>query len=172
MLPFHLSETTADEETILTGVLDMQRSVLLWKLDGVSEDDARRPFVASGTSLLGVVKHMAWVEQWWFVDFIGGGSPTYPWTEDDPDADFRLEDHETIESVSALYAHSVALANATITDSENLEVTGTLDRGDPDRAVRSLRWVLIHMIEETARHAGHLDIIRELIDDSTGYYPQ
>jgi len=172
MLPFQLAPTTADELTTLQGMLDMQRSILLWKLDDVSEEDARRPLVKSGTSLLGVVKHMAWVEQWWFVEFIGGGSPDYPWSDDDPDADFRIGDGETIASISELYAASVASANEVIANAESLDVTGSLDSDDPDRRRRSLRWVLVHMIEETARHAGHLDIIRELIDDTTGYYPE
>ncbi len=172
MLPFQLAPTTADELTTLRGMLDMQRSILLWKLDGVSEEDAKRPFVKSGTSLLGVVKHMAWVEQWWFVEFIGGGSPDYPWSGDDPDAEFRIEDGETIASISALYASSVAQADEVIDNAESLDVTGTLDSNDPARRERSLRWVLVHMVEETARHAGHLDIIRELIDDATGYYPE
>ena len=172
MLPFQLGPTTADELTTLQGMLDMQRSILLWKLDGVSEEDARRPLVASATSLLGVVKHMAWVEQWWFVEFIGGGSPDYPWSDDDPDADFRIEDAETIAGISELYAESVSLANGVIAQAESLDVTGSLTSGAPERRDRSLRWVLVHMIEETARHAGHLDIIRELIDEKTGYYPE
>ena len=172
MLPFQVAPTTADEMTTLQGMLDMQRSILLWKLDGVSEEDARRPLVSSGTSLLGVVKHMAWVEQWWFVEFIGGGSPDYPWSDDDPDADFRIEDGETIAGICDLYADSVSKANGVIANAESLDVTGSLASGEPDRQQRSLRWVLVHMIEETARHAGHLDIIRELIDDTTGYYPE
>ena len=118
MLPFQLGPTTADELTTLQGMLDMQRSILLWKLDGVSEEDARRPLVASATSLLGVVKHMAWVEQWWFVEFIGGGSPDYPWSDDDPDADFRIEDAETIAGISELYAESVSLANGVIAQAD------------------------------------------------------
>ena len=100
MLPFQIAPTTADEKTTLQGMLEMQRSILLWKLDGVSETDARRPLVSSGTSLLGVVKHMAWVEQWWFVEFIGGGAPDYPRSDEDPDADFRIEEGETIAGIS------------------------------------------------------------------------
>ncbi|GMQ99023.1 MAG: DinB family protein [Acidimicrobiia bacterium] len=172
MLPFRLSPTHADEKTTLTSMLDMQRSVLLWKLEGVSEEDAQRAYVTSGTCLLGIIQHMAWVEQWWFVDFIGGGSPDYPWSDEDPDADFRIETGQTIASVSQLYADSVALADAVIAQADTLDITGTLPNDDSDRAERSLRWVLVHMIEETARHAGHLDIIRELIDDATGYYPE
>ena len=123
MLPFQIAPTTPDELTTLQGMLDMQRSILLWKLEGVSEEDAKRPLVSSGTSLLGVVKHMAWVEQWWFVEFIGGGSPDYPWSDDDSDADFRIEQGETIAGISGLYADSVALADEVITNADSLDVT-------------------------------------------------
>ena len=123
--------------------------------------------VPSGTSLLGLVKHLAWVERFWFVDVVGGGQVEYPWTDDDPDADFRIEDHETVESISQLYVDAVAEANAVIDAADSLDVTSTVG----DRGPRSLRWVLVHMIEETARHAGHADIIREQIDGTTGYLP-
>lgn len=172
MLPFELAPTTTDEQTTLQAMLDMQRAIMLWKLGGVSEEDASRPLVSSGTSLLGVVKHMARVELWWFVEFIGGGSPDYPGSPDDPEAEFRIEDGETIAGISKLYADSVAQADDVIANAESLDVTGSLPSDDPDRRHRSLRWVLVHMIEETARHAGHLDIVRELIDDTTGYYPE
>lgn len=167
MLAFPDEPKTADERTTLRASLDLHRALLLWKLDGLSENDAKRAVVPSGTSMLGLVKHLAWVEQWWFVDFIGGGFPDYPWSDDDPDADFRIEDDETIESVSQLYADSVAEANAVIDGAASLDVTGEVGGGQ-----RSLRWVLVHMIEETARHAGHADIIRELIDGTTGYFPE
>ena len=95
--------------------------------------------MSSGTSLLGVVKHMAWVEQWWFVEFIGGGSPDYPWSDDDPDADFRIEDGETIAGICDLYADSVSKAHGVIANAESLDVTGSLASGEPDRQQRSLR---------------------------------
>ena len=109
---------------------------------------------------------MAWVERWWFCDFIGGQSPDYPWSDDDPDADFRIEPGETVDSIRDLYATAVGEANAVIDAAESLDITGKVR----DRE-RSLRWVLVHMIEETARHAGHADIIREQIDGVTGYWP-
>lgn len=166
MLPFEKGPKTGDEKDILVGVLNELRAVILWKLDGLDEAAARRPMVPSGTSLLGLIKHLAWVERWWFVDFIGGNKLDYPWSEADPDADFRSEDDETVASVSQLYATAVGEANAVIAAAPDLDVTGSLESGP-----RSLRWVLTHMIDETGRHAGHADIIRELIDGATGYYP-
>ena len=166
MIPFERPPKTADERDTLVAVLNENRATLLWKLEGLTRKQAMESPVGSGTSLLGLVKHLAWVEQWWFVDFIGGGSPDYPWTDDDPDADFRIEDDETIESISQLYMDSVAAANEVIAAAPNLEVTGEAKNGP-----RSLRWVLVHMVEETARHAGHADIIREQIDGTTGDLP-
>ena len=75
-----------------------------------SKEQATQRTVGSTTTLLGVVKHLAWVERWWFGDFIGGRSFDYPWSDEDPDADWRIEDDETVESVSALYAEAVAEA--------------------------------------------------------------
>jgi uncharacterized damage-inducible protein DinB len=167
MLPFEKTPKTGTEKETLVGVLNELRAVMLWKLGGLDREQASRPMVPSGTSLLGLVKHLAWVERWWFVDFIGGGKPDYPWSEEDPDADFRVEDHETIASISQLYVDAVGEANSVIAAAPDLEVTGTLESGP-----RSLRWVLVHMIDETGRHAGHADIVRELIDGTTGYYPE
>ena len=167
MLPFEKAPKTGNEKDILLGVLSELRAIMLWKLDGLDEDQARRPMVPSGTSLLGIVKHLAWVERWWVVDFIGGRKLDYPWSEDDPDADFRIEDDDTTASISELYVAAVGEANAVITAAQDLDVAGTLESGP-----RSLRWVLIHMIDETGRHAGHADILRELIDGATGYYPE
>ena len=140
---------------------------MAWKLDGLDLDQATRRMVPSDTTLLGMVKHLAWVERWWFVDCIGGGSPDYPFTLDDIDADFRIEPGDTVASILEEYATAVAEANAIITAAENLDVTGQIE----GRGARSLRWVLLHMIEETARHVGQADILREQIDGATGYYP-
>lgn len=151
---------------MLQSFLDSQRALLLWKLQKVDEEGARLPVVDSGTNLLGIVKHLAWVERWWFVDFIGGQDLDYPWSDEDPDADFRVGDDETIESISQLFVDAVAEANAAIAAVPDLDFLGR--KGENPR---SLRWVLLHMIEETARHLGHADIVRELVDGTTGYLP-
>ena len=167
MLPFPKPPKTGEERPMLTAILEQNRALILWKLEGLDEEQARRPMVPSGTSLLGMVKHLVWVERWWFVDFVGGGKPDYPWSDDDPDADFRIEEGETIASISQLYVDAVGEANAVIEAAADLDATGTSGGHE-----RSLRWVLIHMIEETARHAGHADILREQIDGVTGYFPE
>lgn len=172
MLEFELAPPRADEKTTLLSMLDMQRATVLWKLDGLSLADATRAVVDSGTSLLGSIKHLAYVEKWWFEEFMAGGSPDYPHSEQDPDADWRIEEGETIDSISQLYVDAVAASNEIVNNAANLDMLGAMELGPEHRRERSLRWVLIHMVEETARHAGQMDIMRELIDGATGYYPE
>ena len=135
---------TGDEKQSLRVSLDRHRDAVLWKLEGLGDDDLRRAMAPSGTNLLGLVKHLAAVEYGWFCDL-------------------RVRPDETTEDVLAFYGRARAAADKAIDELE-LEATGAAWFGD---AV-SMRWVLIHMIEETARHAGHVDIIRELIDGMTG----
>jgi len=159
---------TGPGKDMLLAMLDNNRAIMVWKLAGLTREQAIRPVVASGTSLLGMVKHLAYVERWWFDDFFAGNDVDYPWSEGDPDADFRIEDDETIASVIALYEAAIARAKE-ITADAHMDDLSVRDRNGERRA---LRWIVAHMIEETARHAGHADIVRELIDERTGYYPE
>ena len=154
------------EKATLLGLLGENRAVMVWKLDGLSEADARRPMVDSGTSLLGLVKHLAWVELSWFGSAFAGEEIDFPWTRSDPDADFRIDDDETIADVVAFYEEAVAHSNEIIARAD-LDQHAAKGRRRP-----SLRWIMGHMVEETARHAGHADIVRELIDGTTGYVPE
>jgi hypothetical protein len=158
---------TGGEKESLHAFLNKQRSIMLWKLDGVRDDDLRRPMLPSGTHLLGLIKHLAAVEYGWFLTTFGRPTEPLPFDEDDEDADLRVEPGETTEDILAFYARARAAADALI-DELDLDAIGTAWTGE---AV-SLRWVLLHMIEETARHAGHADIVRELIDGRTGYLPE
>ncbi|GMQ86010.1 MAG: DinB family protein [Acidimicrobiia bacterium] len=159
-------KTGAEKET-LVAFLENNRAIMVWKLEGVSEEDARRPMVESGTSLLGLLKHLGWVERWWFEHNFAGKDVDFPWSDDDRDADFRVEDDESIADIITRYEAAVRDSNAII-DIADLDDVSQRD----DRGPRSLRWILGHMIEETARHAGHADIVRELIDGKTGYMPR
>ncbi len=161
-----MDEYTAGEKETLHHSLDRHRDIVLWKVDGLSEEQVRRPMVPSGTNLIGLVKHLAIVEYGWFCETFGRPSDTPPFDPADPDADLRAEPHETLADIVAYYGRARAAADATIRELA-LDDTGTSWRG----TTVSLRWVLVHMIEETARHAGHLDILRELIDGATGYLP-
>ena len=157
---------TAGEKESLQVSLDRHRDVVLWKVDGLSDDQLRRPMTQSGTNLIGLVKHLASVEYGWFCSTFGRESDEIPFDEKDPEADMRAGPHETTAEILAYYGRARAAADKVI-EEVDLDELGRAWYGD---AV-SMRWVLIHMIEETARHAGHMDILRELIDGATGDHP-
>jgi uncharacterized damage-inducible protein DinB len=149
-----------DEKPSLQIGLARNRAAVLWKLEGLTDEQLRRPMVASGTSLLGLVKHLAGVEYQWFAQTYG--RPTEP-LETDPVADLRAGDDETTAGIIAFYQRACASSDQLIDELE-IDALGTAWFGEPV----SLRRVLIGMIEETARHAGQMDIMRELIDGATG----
>jgi uncharacterized damage-inducible protein DinB len=154
---------TGDEKQSLQVSLDRHRDAVLWKLEGLDDTNLRRAMTPSGTNLLGMVKHLAAVEYSWFCQTFGRATEPLPFDDNDPDADLRVRPDETTEDVLAFYGRARAAADQVI-DEVDLEQTGTAWFGDPV----SMRWVLIHVVEETARHAGHVDILRELIDGMTG----
>jgi uncharacterized damage-inducible protein DinB len=157
---------TADEKESLQVALDRHRDAVVWKLEGLSDDDLRRPMVPSGTNLLGMVKHLASVEYSWFCETFGRETEPLPLDDDDPEADLRVGPGETTADVLAFYARARAAADQVIADLD-VDDTGTPWFGE----TVTLRWVLIHVLEDTARHAGHVDIVRELIDGATGDHP-
>jgi Protein of unknown function (DUF664) len=154
---------TGDEKQSLHVSLDRHRDAVLWKLEGLDDASLRRAMTPSGTNLLGMVKHLAAVEYSWFCQTFGRDTEPLPFDDDDPDADLRVTPDETTEDVLAFYRRARAASDQVINEVD-LDQTGTAWFG----AAVSMRWVLIHMVEETARHAGHVDIVRELIDGMTG----
>jgi uncharacterized damage-inducible protein DinB len=152
------------EKEVLAGFLDHYRQTLLDICEGLSEDQLRRPMVPSGTSLLGMLKHLAFTERGWFQEGVANERFDYPFDTEDPDADFRIEEGETVEDIFDLYRHACERSRQAL-DAASLD--DMID--DPDRSADyNVRWVVVHMIEETARHAGHADIMRELLDGKTG----
>ncbi|MEV0175232.1 DinB family protein [Streptomyces sp. NPDC050803] len=160
------SSYTADEKETLQASLDRHRDAVLWKLEGLDDEQVRRPMTPSGTNLLGLVKHLGSVEYGWFVSTFGGEVEQL-WFDPYTDQDMRADQGETTEQIVEFYGRARAAADLTIARL-SLEDLGRPDWRDKDV---SLRWVLVHMIEETARHAGHMDILRELIDGATGDRP-
>ena len=154
---------TGAEKDTLEGFLDWQRATVLWKLEGLSDADLRRPMTTSGLTMLGLVKHIAYVERWWFQTVFLDRDVSYPWTDEDPDADFRIEPDESTADILDLYAQETAEARA-IVNGASLDD----ESNHPSRIGFSLRWIVTHMLEETARHNGHLDLMREAIDGTTG----
>jgi uncharacterized damage-inducible protein DinB len=155
----------ADEIEMYDGFLAFLQQTLLLKIEGLSEAELRQSLVPSGLTLLGLLKHQAFVHRWWFRHVFAGEDVTFPWSEADPDADWRIEPGETVESIVALYQAEVE-AGRTITRAATPDALSARPE-DPAKR-RSFRWVLAHMVEEVARHCGHADIYRELIDGKTG----
>jgi len=153
---------SAPEKEMLSAFLDYHRTTLLIKVEGVSDEDLRRRPTVSSMTLLGLVKHLAYVERWWFQGAFAGLELAVPWTEADPDADWRIETAETTEDILSFYKAEVKKSQE-ITAAGDLEAIAKREGVD-----RSLRWILMHMLEEIARHNGHADILRETVDGVTG----
>lgn len=159
-----------DPKGHLKRYLQSGRDALLWKLDGLSEYDARRPLTPTGTNLLGLVKHLASVEAGYFGATFGRPFPEpFPWYEDgaEPNADMWATADESREQIVGLYRRVWEHADETI-DATPLDGTGRVPWWPEERAEVTLHQILVHMVAETHRHAGHADIVRELIDGSVG----
>ena len=150
------------ERAGLCEFLDMQRDALIGKLHGVCDEDAGQAPTASSLSLLSLVKHSAIWERRWFQVVVAGRSFPEGWPQVQPQDEnaFRLTGDDTVETVVEFYREQIAASQ---------EILRTVDLDAPcawPEIAGNLRWVALHMIEETARHAGHADIIRETIDGS------
>jgi uncharacterized damage-inducible protein DinB len=146
------------------------RDALLWKLDGLSEYDVRRPLTPTGTNLLGLVKHVAGCEIAYFGDTFGrpfGEAPAWNTVDAEANADMWATADESREDITGLYRRVSAHSDETI-ESHALDAIGHVPHWPEDRRAVTLHRVLVHMLAETHRHAGHADIVRELIDSTTG----
>jgi hypothetical protein len=162
--------TEADPKAHLHRYLQVARDVLVWKLDGLSEYDIRRPLTPTGTNLLGLIKHVASVELGYFGDTFGRPSgELLPWFEDgaEPNADMWATAGESRDQIVGLYHRAWAHSDATI-GALALDSTGRVPWWPDDRREVTLHQILVHMTAETHRHAGHADIVRELIDGAVG----
>lgn len=161
-----------DEKTALLEYLRIRRADLLAKLDGLDEYAVRRPMTPTGTSLLGLVKHVAYVQLGYLGDVFGRpGGRRYPWEGGEEDADMWATAEESRAAVVELYRFSAAHADATI-QALPLDATGTVPWWREERRHPTLHTVLVHLCVEVARHAGHADVLRELIDGAVGMSPQ
>jgi len=155
------------EREALCGFLDLQRAALLRKVDGISDSDARKAPTVSSLSLLGLVKHSALWERRWFQVIVAGRALPGEWPESGRAAwrkdDFVVDENDTVDHWVTFYKDQ-AVVSRQITAATALDAPCARQ----DLAPRNLRWVLLHLIEETARHAGHADIIRETVDGSRG----
>lgn len=159
----------SDAKDDLQRYLQQSRDVLMWKLDGLSEYDIRRPLTSTGANLLGLVKHLIGVEAGYLGHTFGRPfSEPLPWlASDEPNVDMWATPDESRDYVVGLYRRVCAHSDATI-DTLDLDSPGAVAPWPADRRDVTLHRILVHVIAETARHAGHADIVRELIDGSAG----
>ncbi len=156
-----------DERATLAGFLDFQRATLEWKCNGLTDEQLRqRPLPTSAMSLLGLVRHLADVEQNWFRVSLDGQTASWHYWDRGPDhsdTDWQVETADVAESFR-VWRQEADYARRIVAESE------ALDRSfdDPHDGPVTLRWVLTHMIEEYARHNGHADLLREAIDGDVG----
>lgn len=165
--------TDADEVTTLRGFLDHFRDTLRRQCSGIGADGLARTLPPSTVTLGGLLKHLAFVEHWWFSQVLHGNEPTGIWAdvdwEADEDWDWHSAAHDSPDQLRTWLDEEIAAADARIDEA--------LARGEglDTRAVRArhgsaptLRWILVHMVEEYARHCGHADLVRESVDGRTG----
>ena len=159
----------ADERTQLVGWLDLQRALVRYKCDGLSEADARRALLPTSPvmTVAGLVSHLRWVEHCWFeVLFLGRPAGDNPQFGDRAAADFEVGD-TPLEQLLDEFERQCAVSNE-IVAAASLDDRGKNTEYHADGL--TLRWMLMHMVEEVARHVGHLDILREQLDGTKGYF--
>jgi uncharacterized damage-inducible protein DinB len=161
---------TMSATDVILHYLQSAREALVWKLDGLSEYDARRPLTPTGTNLLGLVKHVASVEAEYLGDCFGRpfGEPL-PWLADDaePNADMWATPEESRDDVLGLYDRARASSEATL-HGLPLDTVGEIPWWPEDRRRVTLHQIAVHVVAETNRHAGHADVLREGIDGAAG----
>jgi uncharacterized damage-inducible protein DinB len=158
---------TFDERAMLTTLLDYTRAIVHAKCADLAAADARAAPLATSPlmTLSGIVNHLRWVENWWFEVIFQELPDTSPWTEDDVDREMRIAVDYPIEELLAEYEQQCQ---------RNRELVARLELDTPSKSTNrdgrtvTLGWIMLHLIEETARHNGHLDILRELADGVVG----
>jgi hypothetical protein len=170
-MPFHnpvsraMPPLVADERTALSGQLDFHRATILTKLDGLTDEQAARVMVPSGVSLLGLLKHLVFGEHFWYVRVFAGLDEPPPYSDGEGSAGWDVDATDTLAAVAADYLRVCQRSREIVTEAVSFDEVAITPWGEPI----DLRGITVHMIEETARHNGHADILRELIDGTTGF---
>ncbi|KDN22712.1 DinB family protein [Amycolatopsis rifamycinica] len=162
-----------DEVTTLLGFLDFHRETLAWKCAGLAAADLRATHPPSTMTLGGLLKHLAYVEDYWFAYVLGGRDRMAPFDAVDwaatPDWDWDSAVRDSPEQLRELWAAAVGRARAAVAEAlADGDLTQRARRPRGDGSAPTLRWILVHMVEEYSRHNGHADLIREALDGSTG----
>jgi uncharacterized damage-inducible protein DinB len=154
-----------DERTTLMGFLHRQRDLVAWKVREASDDTLRSARTASGLSLHGIVRHLENVERSWFRDvFAGETDLAYDWTDEDRNAEFKPPIDVGMAALLRAYAAETVRCDAVIAAAPSLDAVSA-------REGFSLRWIIVHMIEESGRHLGHIDLLREQADGEVAEEP-
>jgi len=168
--PLPQLDRSADEPTTLTEMLGFYRAVLVRKAWGLDDRQLSQPLTPSGITIGGLVLHMALVEDHWFDHRFHGNDEREPWAsvpwDDDRDWEFHNAHQWSGDRLLAQFDESVERSRVVVSSAESLDQLARLTRDDGTQW--NLRWILVHMIEEYARHCGHADLIRESIDGATG----
>jgi hypothetical protein len=151
------------DDARLLGFLDWNRSVAVRKLDGLTFEEATRVRMPTGVTLLGIVRHLAWDERGWFEHFFLGE----PDDAVDTDESFAVDSVSSVDEVVADYLAAVERSREIVREAASFDARSVLPHDY--FGIVTLGWIVLHMATETARHAGHLDILRELTDGETGY---
>ncbi len=155
-----------DELTTLLGFLQHQRDLVAWKLRDAPDDVLRSVSTPTGLTLHGAVRHLEHVERWWFRDvFAGEDDLPYAWTDEDPDGELHVPADITMGQLLTAYAEESARCDAVVRAAASLAAVSA-------RRDFSLRWILLHLVEETSRHLGHIDLLREQADGAVGEEPR
>jgi uncharacterized damage-inducible protein DinB len=166
-------DSTADEKTSLLQYLDYHRETLLWKTEGLTKAQLGQTIPTSTLTLAGLLKHLSLVEDSWINNRFFGRPENEPWVsapfDDDPDWEFHSALDDDPGYLRGLYRETAERTRTSIADS-SLDDFAVVPRkaGSAETAPWTLRWGLLHLIEETARHNGHADILREAIDGAVG----
>ena len=165
--------SNADEAATLLAFLDYHRGTLAWKCGGVEPDGLHRTVGSSSMSLGGLLKHLAFVEDYWCSFVLHKNNPTPPWNsvdwKTDRDWDWHSAADDTPKQLFDLWEESVARSRRLVDHAlERRGLDGQAIRLNDEGQAPSLRWILVHMIEEYARHNGHADLLREAVDGVTG----
>ncbi len=165
---------TGSETEVLLHFLDYYRAVARRKAEGLEGAELRRTVAASTLTIGGILKHLAFVEDWWLVAMWEGSEAPDPWTRErfaaDEDWDFHSAAHDSPDYLLGLYDERTAAARAKVhmilaEHPDGLDAAAASQR---EGEYPTLRWILVHLIEEYARHCGHLDLLREAVDGVTG----
>jgi uncharacterized damage-inducible protein DinB len=160
-----------DEVSTLLGFLDYQRATLAWKTDGLDDEQLRVRLPSSALSLGGMLKHLARVEDHWFSEVVADAPRAEPWASTPWAAEWETAAHDGADELHRLWRSRVEASRAVVATALAADPGGALQAGHSaweGQGFPSLRWVLVHMIEEYARHNGHADLLRELVDGETG----